>query len=230
MANHSDTNQRWYYIKDVPYFLVTLAGVIIVGIYTFYARQQVEGTQGANQISLHGITEVNRPYIGFSGLIASKTADNNGVHKRIGITWTNFGNTPAVSIKNMLCKPIVRDDIIPPPYKCDLYEPISSGPNIQPKQPINWIGPIISDSDLKGTETETKIVYVLGYIAYQDNTEVDTEGKPLQRVSSACQRIVQQPMPSNPPQPIISEQAISAFSCTNFDYCADEGCKAILPN
>ena len=115
MSEQTEANNRWQ-VKEVWPFVVNFFTLIAVAIYACYARQQVTETQAANAIAKQALAEVNRPYVMFASLYPNNTADNNGVHKRIGITWTNFGNTPALNPTFYMCKPIVRDDFTPPPY------------------------------------------------------------------------------------------------------------------
>jgi hypothetical protein len=156
--------------------------------YTGFSCRQVSETQTANSIAKKALTDSNRPYVMFSGFTPSHIKDNNGVHLRIGINFTNFGNTPANYVRYHDCAPIIRDDIVPPVIKCNTGDPDSGESVIGPKQGATIVGSKIEDADMAATID----VYILGYITYQDSIDVDEHGFPEQRETRFCQRIIQQ--------------------------------------
>lgn len=249
MDNQGDSNYRWYHVRDSPNFAVGVLTLIAVGIYAWYARQQVTDSDVANSIAKQALDEVNRPYLMFSALYPNNTSDNNGIHSRIGITWTNFGNTPALNPTFYMCKPVIKDDFNPPPYQCDLLDPPAKFQPIGPKQPTTLQGPIISAADLDATREGKKAIYMFGYLKYEDKIDVDPYGNSVRRVTSFCQQIVKQSavldIPAVSPDQTLSdadlarkkiiERQLSAalpyigLGCQKFDYCIDDTCPDLRP-
>jgi hypothetical protein len=219
-----------------PLFWINLLTLLAVTAYTAFSYQQVSETQTANSIAKKALTDSNRPYVMFSGFVPNHVKDNNGVHLRIGINFTNFGNTPANYVRFHDCAPIIRDDIVPPVIKCNPTEADSGESVVGPKQGVTIVGPKIEDADMTATIDEKKAIYILGYVTYQDSIDVDEHGIPEQRETRFCQRILQQkievlPRPGsltlNPPPPLPQPPPgfgpLAAFSCPVFN-CMDKAC------
>ncbi|MGD1015936.1 MAG: hypothetical protein ABR863_05790 [Roseiarcus sp.] len=233
MTDQQDDDHNKWNIPNWPQFIVSVATLIGVGAYTFYSSSQVSETQIANAIAKQAHAEVNKPYVMLNSLSEPITEDNNGLHKHVGINWTNFGNTPAIHGVWYMCKPIIRDNPTPFPYKCDLLETPQQFPVIGPRQTASMIGPIVSDADLEATLNEKKLIYVFGYFKYEDKIDIDALNIPKLRVTSFCQRIVQQKVYTSNEQtaqlsgPPVSNPPFVGLGCPNFDYCIDEDCKAL---
>ena len=169
-----------------------LNSLIVIAIYTCFAWSQVTETQTANSIAKKALTEANKPYVMFTSLVPNYTSDAAGRHFRVGITWTNLGNTPASYVRINNCDPIIREDTAEPQLHCNVSESKDQIPEnvIGPKQQLTVIGPILKESDFDDTQTEKKAIYILGYATYQDAIDVDQFGNPEQRETRFCQRIV----------------------------------------
>jgi hypothetical protein len=148
--------KRWYYINDAPQFIVGLLTLGALGLYTWYSSQQVTASDTANKIASQALGEVNKPYVMFSSVSPHLTLDKNGTHKQAGLTFTNFGNTPALHPVFYMCKPIIKEIAGAPPYKCELLEPPAKTNSLGPKQSTSFYGPVISDSDLDASKDERK--------------------------------------------------------------------------
>ena len=171
-----------------PQFIVGFLTLAALGIYTYYTSQQVSESDSANTIARQALGEANKPYVMFSSLWPNLSHDKNGNHIQAGVIFTNFSNSPALNTVIYMCKPIIRDNPNPPPYKCDLADPATKTNAIGPKQPISFLGPILSDTDLDATKDEKKAIYVLGYLKYEDKIDVDPYGNQKRRVTSFCAR------------------------------------------
>lgn len=232
MGNEGGSNYRWYHIDQAPQFAVSLLTLIAVVIYACYARQQVEATQNANAIARAALTEANKPYVMFSSLFEPLTQDKNGIHKHVGMIWTNFGNTPALYPTWYMCTPRIRDNPNPRPYTCELLETPTKFTTIGPKQSINLQGPIVENSDLEATKDEKKAIYVFGFLKYEDKVTVDPYGNKKRRVTSFCQRIIQQNVTpttndTSTSAPTVQNVPFLGVGCQNYDYCIDDDCPAL---
>ena len=235
MSNEGNSNYRWYHINQVPQFVVSLLTLIAVGIYTCYSRQQVAESENANAIARAALTEANKPFVSRATLNETMNQDANGNHRRIGLVWQNFGNTPALSVTVYVCSPLIRNDENPPAeYKCNLdYRPEHLGA-IPAKQNVSLTGPIISEEDLKATQESPpkKAIYLFGYIAYGDSVSFDRYGNPLRRATGTCVRVIQSKFslpPSAPANlslniPVGVEAPLVGQGCPGFKYCIDAEC------
>jgi hypothetical protein len=222
-SNHGHATKHITSIKD-PMFWVTLATLIVVSVYTLFACKQVQETQTANSIAKKALTEANKPYVMFTSLVPNYTMDNAGRHFRIGIQWTNLGNTPATFVRAFNCDPIIREDIVEPEFHCKISENKEQTPAsvLGPKQPLSVIGSIIKESDFDDTRTEKKAIYVFGYVTYQDAIDVDDFGNPEQRETRFCNRIaeptttVYTPPPNTAANPSPTAQNAPATSAPNY--------------
>ena len=225
-----------------PTFWVNVVTLIVIAVYTCFACNQVQQTQTANSIAKKALTEVNKPYVMFTGLVPNYTSDNAGQHFRIGAAWTNLGNTPAQYIRAWNCDPIIRDDIVPPVFTCHISESEQPYSVLGPKQGLGTIGPVIKESDFEATADEKKAIYIFGYVEYQDSIDTDAVGNPEQRTTRFCQRVIQPKAmvvspsltnPSSPPTTTVIDPppgapitAIGALGCNGF-ICMDDTCKAL---
>lgn len=227
-VDDSNGNKHWYTVNDWPHFIVTLAGVVVVCVYTMYACQQVSETQHANQIAKSALAEANKPYLNFEALFPNKSVDPiepHATHLHVGFTLRNYGNTPALSARIKMCKPIIRDNILPPEYKCDQEDKINFIGIVSPKQGINIIGPAVPDDVLTATRNGSKVVYIMGYIEYADGVSFDEHNIPLKRAATFCQQIVQSPIASGVSLPPGYDFPIVGLGCRDFPYCVDAGCE-----
>jgi hypothetical protein len=219
-----------------PIFWINLLTLFAVFTYTGFSWRQVSETQTANLIAKKALSEANKPYLMFTGFTPNRIKDNNGIHLRMGINWTNFGNTPANYVRYHDCAPIIRDDSAPPVIKCNPTDPDAGESVVGPKQGATIIGPKIEDADLAATIDEKKAIYILGYVTYQDNIDVDQHGFPEQRETRFCQRIIQQKLEMlaqpgavtlNPPPALVQPPPgigpIAALACPVFN-CMDNAC------
>jgi hypothetical protein len=245
MSDESEPNNPWQ-IKDAWGFSVSLLTLIAVAVYAWYARQQVTESQNANSIAKEALAEVNRPYVMSTGIYINVTGDQNKtIHKHLGVNFNNFGNTPAINVTWIQCKTIIRTDIITPTYKCDLDGQPGKVIVLGPKQPMNIVGPAIDDADLEATRSESKSIYVFGYLTYDDKVEDSKDGEHKTSVTSVCYKIIKQDVMVTPtPQPNVPQDVANAaakllesqlspqapivgLGCPGFDYCIDEGCKGL---
>jgi hypothetical protein len=120
-------------IKD-PMFWIGLLTLIVVGVYTYIASQQVVETQNANAIAKKALAEANKPYVMFSALNPNFTTDVNGIHLRVGFTLVNFGNTPASYLRFTNCDPIILNPGVVPNIECKISEKPSDEMVLGPKQ------------------------------------------------------------------------------------------------
>ena len=230
-----------------PSFYVNVLTLIVIGVYTCFACNQVQKTQTANDIAKKALTEANKPYVMWTGFNPHYTLDSSGGrHFRVGINWTNLGNTPATYVRTYNCDPIVRDDVVEPAFHCNISENKDNIPEsvIGPKQLISTVGPIIKESDFQATRDEKKAIYIFGYVTYQDAIDTDAYGNPEQRETRFCQRIVQPTLVQNStnpadnasnsaptfkvidPPPGAPITALGTFGCRSFS-CMDKECRPI---
>jgi hypothetical protein len=212
-------------------FWATLAAFLGVCAYTYYAREQVSKSQTANAIAKQAFAEANRPYVLVSGFPPTRvTSGKNTLAARIGVQWTNYGNTPAYAVVPTFCDPIVRHDLVTPNFTCHVSDSVVPQFVIGPKQATNIVGPVIADADLLGTRDESTAVYLFGKTDYVDGVDVDEFGRQISRVTWFCSRIVlPQPRSSQPPYdpiptPIEGTVPVS-FGCATLN-CADDACRA----
>jgi hypothetical protein len=227
-ADQSNGNKHWYTVDDWPHLIVTLAGVVVVCFYTVYACQQVSETQRANQIAKSALAETNKPYVNFEGLFPNKSVDSiepHAMHEHVGFILRNYGNTPALSARIKMCKPLIRDNILPPEYKCEQEDKTNFIGIISPKQGINIIGPVVPDGILAATKIGSKVVYIIGYIEYADGVSFDAYNIPLKRAATFCQQIVQSSIASGVILPAGYDVPIVGLGCKDFPYCVDAGCE-----
>jgi hypothetical protein len=254
VADSPSSRYRWYHVgSGVPQFIVGLLTLGAVGLYTWNSAQQVSESETANKLAKQALGEANKPYVMFSKLVPRLTKDVNGLHKQAGLTFTNYGNTPALDPLFYICKLIIQESREALTYKCDLLESPSKTNAIGPKQSTTFAGPVISDSDLEASKDEHKFIYLFGYLKYNDKIDVDSYGNVKRRVTSFCTRIIQPTIisansttkqipglassqiapPSNPsqlgnePQPNatnVIELPFTGYGCPNFDYCIDDDC------
>jgi hypothetical protein len=155
----------------------TVGAFLGVCIYTYYAREQVNKSQVANEIAKRALAEANKPYVLMNGFVPQRIADRKNVlAARIGIQWMNFGNTPAYSAMPTVCDPIIRHDMNVPNFTCHVSESVISQFVIGPKQTVTVSGPVIDDNDLLGTRDDSTAVYIFGKLDYTDGVEIDEFG------------------------------------------------------
>src|ERR1700730_6912920 len=222
-AEEPKTKRNW--VQDPAMFLVGVATVIVVGVYTLYARQQVIETQAANHIARQALTEANKPYVSFiTFYITRMRASESAPFKwRIGPTWTNFGNSPASHVKNFLCDPIVRDNAAIPNFECHISESEQPETAIGPKQSVNIIGVTIDDDVISATVNGKKFLYIFGNITYSDSINITGEAKP--RLTWFCQRVIKAtPVPGAQPLPPDMLPQLGFLGCPTLN-CADNACK-----
>jgi hypothetical protein len=214
VADSPNSNYPWYHVASgVPQFIVGLLTLGALGLYTWYSGQQVTENNTANKIALQALGEANKPYVMFSSLAPHHTHDKNGLHKQAGLTFTNYGNTPALNPVFYMCKPIIKDIQGSPPYKCDLLDPPAKANPVGPKQSTSFEGPVIAESDLDASKDERKFIYVFGFLKYEDKIDVDPYNNIKRRVTSFCQRIIQPTIVStNPTSNQIANLASSQVS------------------
>jgi hypothetical protein len=194
VTNPLNPGKRWYHVSDVPQFLIGILTLGALALYTWYSSEQVDKSEVANNIARQALGEANKPYVMFSSLAPHLTKDLNGVHKQAGLTFTNYGNTPALNPVFYMCTPLTKETSGAPSYKCDLAEPPAKANPLGPKQTTTFSGPIISEADLEASKDERKFIYVFGFLKYDDKIDVDPYGNTKRRVTSFCQRIVQPTM------------------------------------
>ncbi|MFZ0494941.1 MAG: hypothetical protein WBD78_05845 [Methylocella sp.] len=235
-AEEPKKKRNW--VQDPGMFLISVATVIIVGVYTFYARQQVIETQTANAIAKKALTEASRPYVMMENIFGSNSKDANGIHPHVGFKVTNFGNTPATYVKFTNCDPIIRNDNAVPNFKCNVSEQPTSEWVLGPKQSVYYVGSVFAQSDIDLTKDAEKFIYILGYVTYQDDIDVDYSGVPEQRITRFCQRIekvlrppapnapegtASAPISESPPASAIHQSLLVGMPCPAFN-CIDKGC------
>jgi hypothetical protein len=189
-----------------PSFWVTVATLLVIGGYTYFAHQQVTETQTANTIAKKALTEANKPYVMYTGIAPNFTTDANGEHFRVGFTVTNLGNTPANFLRYTNCDPIILNSVAVPNIHCNASEKSSDPMVLGPKQATTWAGSIILPADLEATRDDKKNIYIFGYVTYEDSIDSDAYGNPEQRETRFCQKISQitakaipAPTPTVPP-------------------------------
>lgn len=217
-------------------FWATVGAFWGVCFYTYYAREQVNKSQAANEIAKIALAEANKPYVLTNGFVPQRIADHKNVlAARIGVQWTNFGNTPAYSALPTICDPIARHDMNVPNFTRHVSESVMSQFVIEPKQTVTKIGPVIDDKDLLGTQDDSTAIYIFGKLDYTDGVEIDESGNRKSRVTWFCSRIVlPQPRTADPSHapidlPIEATMPV-AFGCATVN-CADDACLGQnLPN
>jgi hypothetical protein len=254
VVDSPNSGKRWYHVSEVLQFAVGVLTLLVLGLYTWFSSQQVTESDTANKIARQALGEANKPYVMFSSLAPHLTRDKNGMHKQAGLTFTNYGNTPALNPIFYLCTPIIKETQGNPTYKCDVSEPPSKVNALGPKQPTTFAGPIIAQSDLDASKDERKFIYVFGFFEYNDKIDVDPYGNIKRRVTSFCARIVQPTvetlnsassqvpnlassqvpnLANNPGQPgngappdaaNLLEPQFIGLGCQGYNYCIDDDC------
>jgi hypothetical protein len=108
----------------------------------------------------------------------------------------NFGKTPATNAVIQFCDPIMRTNAVQPVLTCTISEltPVERG-IIGPGQQQYFTGPTVDPQTMNDTSTETRFLYVFGYLTYRD----DLLGKETHK-TRFCHRILQRTSPSAPPE------------------------------
>ena len=224
-ANQGNPQQKRRWTNDPAMFFVTLAGFIVLCIYTYYAHQQVVETRIANQFGVEAVTESNKPYVNFTNLNFIRVKPTNGDTPKwqIGPTWTNYGNSSASRATTTLCDPILRDSAAPPKFVCNVSDETHNESVIGPKQQSNGVGKPFSDQQLEDTISGKLVIYLAGYMTYYDGVSVDNFGKPKRRITWFCQRLIE----SLPTQRAVLSPDIQPnillFGCPTWN-CSDDAC------
>jgi hypothetical protein len=158
-AEEHKKKRNW--VQDPAMFSIGVATVIVVGVYTCYARQQVIETQTANAIAQKALTEASRPYVMMENIFSSNSNDANGIRPHVGFKVTNFGNTPATYLKFTNCDPIIRNDNAVPNFKCNVSDWATSEWILGPKQSVCYTGSVFAQSDIDLTKDEKKFILYL---------------------------------------------------------------------
>ena len=227
---------RWKKEVTSPSFWVGILTLVALTVYTAFTHQQVTETRKANLIAKKALTEVNKPYVLAASISPNFTRDNNGSHLRIGWTLSNLGNTPANHIRYTNCDPIIRDSATKI-IKCNVTEEKSVDLILGPKQTTQVAGSIIEPAILKKTTDGRAFIYILGFVTYEDEVDVDADGKPEERVTRFCSQVEQaEPIAALPSgtvnatvtqDPAGTQQLIIAgLGCPSFT-CIDAACEKL---
>ena len=174
-TDYPERQNRWTGYEIVS-LVVSGIGIIVVAVYTYYAREQVKETREANGIAQQALFFANRPYVMWDTYVTNQTSELSGKTEwRISASVHNFGKTPAIDVVGKICDPIIRQDINQPSFKnCPISENIDRLTIVGPEQTTNITGPALSDEEFTAVSRGQRLLYIYGDIRYSDGVSHKT--------------------------------------------------------
>lgn len=224
--NGNPRKHRHWPPRDPPMFWATVAAFLGVCAYTWYAREQVNKSNEANEIADRNSYVTNRPYLMYDRVNPVAVVDPGQPIKewRIGPVFTNYGSTAADNVTFHLCNPITTHTTATPNFECKFADKAMQSPPVGPRQPAFVLGAPVNVEDYDSTESGKTFLYIFGYVTYTDQLK---PGRLHQ--TRFCSRVFKVSPPPFPPLPV-GATGVTTTGCQDAAWvCFDEGCPPNWP-